>query len=101
MKVVFRADAYRAIGTGHIMRCLALAQGCLEMDMEVVFLTFCEDPGLIERLSRESFKVTYRCYSICMFPGTERQDVERGGKSKYEEFGGIHYMHFIFNRLHT
>ncbi|XP_064620671.1 ubiquitin recognition factor in ER-associated degradation protein 1-like [Lineus longissimus] len=29
---------------------------------------------------RESFKVTYRCYSISMFPGPERQDVERGGK---------------------
>jgi len=24
----------------------------------------------------------YRCYSVSMLPGNERQDVERGGKSK-------------------
>ncbi|CAH4033850.1 unnamed protein product [Pieris brassicae] len=27
-----------------------------------------------------SFNMTYRCYSVSMLPGNERQDVERGGK---------------------
>ncbi|XP_057657103.1 ubiquitin fusion degradation protein 1 homolog isoform X2 [Diorhabda carinulata] len=26
------------------------------------------------------FNMTYQCYSVAMFPGNERQDVERGGK---------------------
>lgn len=28
------------------------------------------------------FIVNYQCYSVAMLPGNERQDVERGGKSK-------------------
>lgn len=28
------------------------------------------------------FNNTYRCYSVSMFPGNERQDVEKGGKSE-------------------
>lgn len=28
------------------------------------------------------FNMTYRCFSVSMLPGNERQDVERGGKSK-------------------
>lgn len=28
------------------------------------------------------FNTTYSCYSVAMLPGNERQDVERGGKSK-------------------
>ena len=29
-----------------------------------------------------NFSMTYRCYSVLMLPGQERQDVNRGGKSK-------------------
>lgn len=29
-----------------------------------------------------SFNTHYKCYSILMLPGAEREDVERGGKSK-------------------
>ena len=28
------------------------------------------------------FKTQYRCYSVSMLAGTDRQDVDRGGKSK-------------------
>lgn len=30
-----------------------------------------------------SFHCDYACFSIAMLPGNEREDVERGGKSKY------------------
>lgn len=33
-----------------------------------------------------NFNVTYRCFSVSMLPGNERQDVERGGKSKRSGF---------------
>lgn len=33
------------------------------------------------RLSQK-FNRTYRCYSVSLFPGTDRDDVEKGGKSK-------------------
>lgn len=29
-----------------------------------------------------TFNTHFRCYSVVMFPGNEREDVERGGKSK-------------------
>lgn len=32
------------------------------------------------------FSTTYRCFSVAMLPGNERQDVERGGKSKFLVF---------------
>ena len=37
--IFFRADANRFIGTGHVMRCLALAKEFLYRDMEVCFIT--------------------------------------------------------------
>jgi len=34
----------------------------------------------------------YRCYSVSMLPGNERQDVERGGKSKLSNWQLIHIL---------
>ena len=33
-----------------------------------------------------NFSQTYRCYSVSMLPGQERQDVEKGGKSMIHKF---------------
>lgn len=53
MKAAIRADAYAELGTGHIMRCLALGQGIKDKGCEVVFAVYCESDVLIDRLSRE------------------------------------------------
>ncbi len=37
--LVIRADASTQIGTGHVMRCLALARETLKNDIEVIFIT--------------------------------------------------------------
>ncbi|MBF0319455.1 MAG: UDP-2,4-diacetamido-2,4,6-trideoxy-beta-L-altropyranose hydrolase [Nitrospirae bacterium] len=57
MDVIIRADAYPEIGTGHLMRCLALGQSCVDRGWRVVFTTYCEAASLISRLSDEKFEV--------------------------------------------
>ena len=54
--LLIRADANTRIGTGHLMRCLALAQGWKDSGGEVAFITACESAGLLQRLSDEGFE---------------------------------------------
>lgn len=53
MILIIRADAGAAMGTGHVMRCLALAQAWKDSGGEVIFITSCRNPALLQRLGRE------------------------------------------------
>ena len=55
--LLIRADASALIGTGHLMRCLALAQGWKARGGQATFITACESEGLRHRLSGEGFQV--------------------------------------------
>ena len=55
--LLIRADASALIGTGHLMRCLALAQGWKTRGGQATFITACESEGLRHRLSDEGFQV--------------------------------------------
>lgn len=55
--LLIRADANTRIGTGHLMRCLALAQAWKDSGGEVTFITACESAGLLQRLSDEGFQI--------------------------------------------
>lgn len=57
MKFLIRTDAYEDIGTGHLMRCLALAQGIKNHGDEVVFITYCKSEELADRLLKEGFVI--------------------------------------------
>ena len=57
MKLLIRADADTEIGTGHVMRCLALAQGWREAAGEAVFAMATDAPSLEKRLAEEGFEV--------------------------------------------
>jgi len=51
--LIIRADATPEIGTGHVMRCLALAQAWLDKGGKVVFISHCESDALRQRLIAE------------------------------------------------
>ena len=55
--LLIRADANARMGTGHLMRCLALAQGWKARGGQATFITACESDGLRQRLSDEGFQV--------------------------------------------
>lgn len=57
MHLLIRADASISIGTGHVMRCLALAQACLAAGWEVTFLMGEGSPPLAQRVAEEGVAV--------------------------------------------
>lgn len=58
MRVLFRADASTPMGTGHVMRCLALAQVLRDRGASCAFLST-EQPGhLLEHIRERGFEAT-------------------------------------------
>lgn len=55
MHLYVRADANGKIGTGHIMRCIALAQTWQDSEGEVTFISHCESNSIKERIIKEGF----------------------------------------------
>src|SRR5947209_10124385 len=56
-RLLFRADADPRMGTGHLMRCLALAQAWLDLGGEATLLTACALPELNARTIAEGVRV--------------------------------------------
>ena len=55
-KIVFRADSSLQIATGHIMRCLALANK-LKNTKEIIFICRNLDGNIIDRIKQEGFQI--------------------------------------------
>lgn len=65
--LLIRADASASIGTGHIMRCLALAQAWQNRGRDVLFICAQITSLLEERIKAEGFKVR----TISVKPGSQ------------------------------
>lgn len=83
MNVVFRVDASRQIGTGHVMRCLALAEGLRERGANVSFICADLEGSLIEYLREAGYTV----HSLSR-PAANRKATEPGDRSPYETWLG-------------
>ena len=57
MRLVFRVDGDTTIGTGHVMRCLALAQVWTDAGGKATFLLNTESPALEARLAAEGIEI--------------------------------------------
>ncbi len=66
MKLVIRADATAQMGTGHLMRCLALGQAVKDRGGEVVFVTHTVSDALLQKIKKE-----FRTYTL---PGITARD---------------------------
>ena len=51
--------------------------------LSICFLQFAGFGGGIFESMPRTFNRQYRCYSVMLCPGNEREDVEKGGKSEY------------------
>ncbi|MEH2349515.1 MAG: UDP-2,4-diacetamido-2,4,6-trideoxy-beta-L-altropyranose hydrolase [Nostoc sp.] len=75
MKLFIRVDASTQIGTGHVMRCLALAQAWQDAGGQVIFVMAIEAPDLKTRLKVEGIEVIYLPIQI-----GSAEDAEETGK---------------------
>ena len=83
MRVLIRCDASLAIGSGHVMRCRALARALLQRGVEVLFLCR-ERPGdLIDLLAEE-----FRLLRLAALPSQEPCLMGQEGRNLYSAWLG-------------
>jgi UDP-2,4-diacetamido-2,4,6-trideoxy-beta-L-altropyranose hydrolase len=96
--VLIRADASVPMGTGHVMRCLALAQSLQDRGVDVVFVMAQSTPSLDKRLQREGFKVVYLDAMAASDDDSEKTgELARAYKAKWlvvdgYQFGGEYQL---------
>ena len=56
MKIVFRVDSSLEIGTGHVMRCLALADILRDQNSDIYFICRNHPGNLIEYIESKKYK---------------------------------------------
>jgi UDP-2,4-diacetamido-2,4,6-trideoxy-beta-L-altropyranose hydrolase len=64
MRVVFRADASLHIGTGHVMRCLTLAEALRERGANCRFVCRSHPGNLIKKIEQRGFYVVVLPYDV-------------------------------------
>lgn len=88
-RLFIRADADSRMGTGHVMRCLALGQAWQDAGGSVVFFTVCENAVLLQRLRDERFSVVQLADSADFFP--ELGKARSGSGMTWVVLDGYHF----------
>jgi hypothetical protein len=68
----------------YIYRAHWSASGCIateRVNLHIIYLFQFQGFGMFDSIPR-TFNRQYRCYSVMLCPGNEREDVEKGGKSR-------------------
>lgn len=78
MSLLIRSDASSKIGTGHVVRCMALAQAWLEVDVQVTFLMAVKVSALESRLQAEGMRVDH----LLVLPGSQADAEQTVSKAK-------------------
>lgn len=94
MKAVIRVDASLNMGTGHVMRCLTLAEALKKEGADIVFICREHEGHLLERIEQQGFKThalpnvhdeektanaetdNNELYGRCWLGSTQQQDAE-------------------------
>ncbi len=84
MKVAIRTDASVRIGSGHVMRCLTLAEELRVQGAEVLFI--CRDlPGNLNAVIAE------QGFDLCQLPTTGNQDISLDW-NKHADWLGVPWL---------
>ncbi len=91
-RLIFRCDATNTIGTGHVMRCLALAQGWKNAGGDAIFAIAQSPEKLLERLSNAEL-TTVRVNAAPGSPGDAAQVIAqtRRAGAKWIVVDGDHF----------
>ena len=84
MKIVFRCDASLQIGTGHVMRCLTLADALTEQGAECHFICREHTGHLLEVIAQHGHKV----YSLPVESGSQLQEQQDGSELAHADWLG-------------
>jgi len=76
--LILRADADTLIGTGHVMRCLALAQAWQDAGGRAIFIMAMGSPGVKERLNLEKMELV----QVTVVPGSPEDAIQTAALAK-------------------
>jgi len=90
--LIIRADASPAIGHGHVMRCLALAQAWQDRGGRCIFVSAQPAPALETRLKSEGFGVVYlNAIAGSREDASQLADTAAQNAARYAVIDGYHF----------
>jgi UDP-2,4-diacetamido-2,4,6-trideoxy-beta-L-altropyranose hydrolase len=98
--LVIRADAGEFLGTGHVMRMIALAQAWKDGGGQVLFACATCPPGVLSRLEKEGFDVCMKSVELGNSEDLNwTQEVSLSASAEWVVLDGYHFGEFFQREL--